>query len=91
MANKGCSFDFVLDRLPCAQYDIFVDAADSWGIGGCCGKYYFRIPLRELPYIRGEIITRKELRACLIGIFCFGDLIRDKLVRVYTDNECAYH
>ena len=42
--NKGASFDFVSNRIPRAGYDIFVDASTSWGIGGCCGRFYFAIP-----------------------------------------------
>ena len=44
MLNKGISFDYVLDRLPRTEYDIFVDASTSWGIGGCCGRYFFSLP-----------------------------------------------
>ena len=32
--NKGITFDFILDRLPQHQSDIFVDASTMWGIGG---------------------------------------------------------
>ena len=36
-ANQGISYDFILSRLPVAKYNIFIDAASSWGIGGCYG------------------------------------------------------
>ena len=42
--NKGISFDYVLDRLPRTEYDIFVDASTSWGIGGYCGRSFFSLP-----------------------------------------------
>ena len=43
LRNKGVSFDFVLNKLPHAKSNIFVDASTSWGIGCCCGKFYFYI------------------------------------------------
>ena len=89
--NKGASYDFVLNRLPTARADIYVDAADSWGLGGYCGRYYFLIPWHKLQYVTEEIIARKELLACLISIFCFGDCIARKMLRIWTDNDCAYH
>ena len=42
--NKGLSMDFILKRIPQAHYNIFVDASTSWGVGGCCGRYFFAIP-----------------------------------------------
>ena len=39
-ANKGLSFDFVLDKLP-RSHDIFTDASSEWGTGGCFGPYYY--------------------------------------------------
>ena len=32
--NRGSSYRFVLNQLPFAANEIFVDAATSWGIGG---------------------------------------------------------
>ena len=80
--NKGTAFDFILDRLPRSRSDIFVDASSSWGIGGCMGEYYFTIPWEKLVWVKGEIIARRELLACVIAILCFGDLIEGKLVRL---------
>ena len=37
-----------------------------------------------------EFIARKELLACLVAIFLFGDLIKGNFVRLYTDNENAF-
>ena len=71
--------------------DIFVDASSSWGIGGCFGEYYFYIPWEKLARVEEEIIARKELFACLVAILCFGDLFRGKLIRIYTDNDNAFH
>ena len=88
--NKGISFDFVLNRLPQAHSNIFVDASSSWGIGGCCGKHYFMIPWKDLRLAKKEIIARQELMACLTAVLCFGDLITGKLVTLYTDNDNAY-
>ena len=42
--NKGVSMDFILGRLPAAKSNIFADASTEWGIGGCCGEYYFKMP-----------------------------------------------
>ena len=36
-ANKGTIFSFILSQLPSSDYAIFADAAEEWGIGGCCG------------------------------------------------------
>ena len=44
LRNKGVSFDFVLNNLPRSKYNIFVDASTSWGMGGCCGRFYYSIP-----------------------------------------------
>ena len=41
-------YDFILDKLPYAPEEIFVDAASSWGIGGFYGDNYFMIPIRDL-------------------------------------------
>ena len=46
--NRGSSYRFVLNRLPTATSEIFVDAASSWGIGGLFGDRYFMIPNRDL-------------------------------------------
>ena len=53
--------------------------------------YYFYIPWEKLVHVKGEIIARKELFACLVAILCFGDLMEGKLIRLYTDNDNAYH
>ena len=82
--------DFFLNRLPAAQSNIYVDGSSSWGIGGCCGEHYFHIPLSDPSHASEQIIARQELLACLIALFCFGDVIKDKLVYLYT-NENAYH
>ena len=42
--NKGVSIDFILNRLPRSQSNIFVDASSFWGIRGCCGEDYFMLP-----------------------------------------------
>ena len=80
--NRGISYNFALDKLPLAQSNIFVDASTEWGIGGCCGEYYFQMPWCQLREVRHEIIARKELLAALIAIFCFGDVIAGKLVKL---------
>ena len=41
--NKGISYDFMLDRLRRTEYNIFVDASSTWGIGGCCGARFFNM------------------------------------------------
>ena len=88
---QGISMDFALDGLPMAKSNIFVDASNTWGVGGCCGIFYFYIPWSELGKARFEFIARKELLACLIAVFCFGDLIKGQLVRLHTDNDSVYH
>ena len=80
--NKGSSFDFILNRLPPSRSDIFVDASSMCVIGGCLGVYYFYIPWEKLVHVKGEIIARKELFACLVAILCFGDLMEGKLIRL---------
>ena len=84
--------DFLLDRLPRKQYDIFVDASTSWWIGGCCGKFYFKMSWTSLMRMRIQVdgVARMELLSALVSILCFEDLIARKLVRLYIDNENAY-
>ena len=89
--NKGISIDFVLNRLPRAKQNIFVDASSSWGIGGCCGENFFMIPWEDPRLAKSDIIARQELLACLTAILCFGDLIMAKLATLFTDNDSAYH
>ena len=36
-----------------------------------------------------DIIARKELLACLIAVFCFRNLIVNRLVTLFTDNQNA--
>ena len=38
-----------------------------------------------------DIIARIELLACVVGILCFDDMIKHKIVRLHTDNDNAYH
>ena len=84
--------DFLLDRLPRKEYDIFVDASTSWGIGGCCGRFYFKMSWISLmrKSIEVDVVARMELLSALVSILCFEDLIARKLVRLYIDNENAY-
>ena len=42
-ANRGVSFHYILNKLPWAKNEWFVDASSSWGIGGCCGEHYFML------------------------------------------------
>ena len=42
LANRGLSYDFILGRLPRTNFDIFVDASEEYGIGGCCRNLYFK-------------------------------------------------
>ena len=51
MANVGSSYDFILNNLPYADDEIFVDAATSWGIGGLHGESYSMIENWKLQRI----------------------------------------
>ena len=77
------------DLLPKHCNDIFVDASTDWGIGGCCGKYYFQFAWAELGIFHIDIISRKELFACLISLWCFAPEITIKYIVLYTDNSVA--
>ena len=46
--NRGLSYKFVLNELPFAPEEIFVDAAKSYGIGGFYGDTYFQFNNQEL-------------------------------------------
>ena len=46
--NLGLKFNFLLSRLPRSKDEWFVDAATSWGIGGCFGQRYFSVKLEQL-------------------------------------------
>ena len=48
MRNTGCPYIYVLDQLPYAHEEIFVDASSSWGIGGFHGTQYFAFPNHDL-------------------------------------------
>ena len=36
-----------------------------------------------------DVISRKELLACLVGLHCFREFVEGKIVNVYSDNENA--
>ena len=82
--------DYILDRLPRAEYDIFVDASTKWGIGGCCGGYFFKIPQNHLEQFNTGLIAQKELFAALVAVYCFQGLIKGKLAIIHTDNTNAH-
>ena len=85
-SNRGISYNFVLNKLPRARNPIFVDASTEWGIGGCCGKWFFQYPWRELEFFGADVIPRKELLACIIAICCFSPIISDHIVDLFSDN-----
>ena len=58
---------------------------------GCCGNHFFSIPWSGLTGAVEETIARKELLACVIALFCFGDVVEGKHVKLHTDNENALH
>ena len=60
-------------------------------MGGCCGNHFFSIPWSDLTGAVEETIARKNLLACLIALFCFGDLIEGKHVKLHTNNENTFH
>ena len=88
-SNRGISFDFLLNRLPRCETDIFVDASKEWGIGGCCGTEYFKFSWSQLESFEADIISRMELLACLFAIECFQVKILGRLVILYSDNTNA--
>ena len=48
VCNRGSSYKFVLNELPFAREEIFVDASSSGGVGGFQGDNYFLIPNQDL-------------------------------------------
>ena len=82
--------DFILNRLPPAPADIYVDASYTWGVGGQGGEAYFAFPWSDLGAAATEFIARHELLACMLAIFCFADSIRGRWFRIYTDNESVF-
>ena len=78
--NRGLSYEFILGKLPRSKYDIFVDASNSWGIGGCCGIFYFKFSWHDLPTFADEFIARKELLAALVALLWFGSVTKGKIV-----------
>ena len=85
-ANKGLSFNFILDKLPRSN-DIFTDASSDWGIGGCHGPYYYLYSWDELQAFHVDVIARMELLAALISLACFRDLIKGRYVQLFCDNS----
>ena len=88
--NKGVSLDYILDRLPRSEYDIFSDASTTWGIGGCCGRFYFATPWCHLKQFDTGLIAQKELFAAVVALFCFRHTIRGRLTILHTDNTNAH-
>ena len=84
--NRGSGFDFVLNRLPRSENDIFVDASKEWGIGGCCGTDYFKYSWRQLKPFGADVISRMELLSCLFAIECFWENIKGRLVNLFSHN-----
>ena len=62
MRNRGSTYDYVLDQLPYAKEEIFVDAASSWGIGGLFGDRYFLFPNSELEIFQ-NVYNRCKLQS----------------------------
>ena len=89
--NKGIAMDFVLNRLPKATSNIWVDASTSWGIGGCCGPLYFKVPWNKLNQITTKTIAQKELLATIAALFTFNDKIRGSMAKLYTDNSNVFN
>ena len=86
-SNQGISYDFILSRLPVAKYNIFVDAASTWGIGGCYGSWYFKYSWEELKNFEVDGIARQELLAALVALVCFAPAIKEKMIILWTDNS----
>ena len=89
--NKGIAMDFVLNRLPEATSNIWVDASTSWGIGGWCGSLYFMVPWNKLNQITTKTIAQKELVATIAAIFTFNNRIRGSIAKLYTDNTNVFN
>ena len=87
--NRGSAMDYILDRLPRSDSSIFVDASTTWGIGGYWGRYYFSTSWEKLKDFNPDFTARKELFAALVAVFCFKDMLVDKIVVLYTDNTNA--
>ena len=85
VANRGISFAFIL-KLPPSAEDVFVDASTEWGIGGCCGTAYFAYSWPRLTIFDVEVIARRELLACIVALACFQDMIKGRIVTLYSDN-----
>ena len=84
--NQGLSFDFILGKLPRTN-DIFTDASTEWGVGGCCGTYYFLFSWNQLDSFHVDIIARMELLAVLISVACFRNLLAGHYARIFCDNS----
>ena len=76
--NAGCPCDYILDRLPYAQEETFVDASSSWGIGvfKAPGIFYsqtsicgFSGDLQEVLLTRQEGAPTKFTTDSLYGAF----------------------
>ena len=83
--------DFVLNRLPEATSNIWVDASTTWGIGGCCGPLYFMIPWNKLNQITTKTIAQKELLATIAAIYTFNDRIHGSITKLFTDNTNVFN
>ena len=57
VCNRGSSYKFILNQLPYATDEIFVDASSSWGIGGFQGDRYFLVPNIDIEVF--QILGRK--------------------------------
>ena len=101
-ANRGITFEYILNKMPRGKFEWFVDASTSWGIGGCCGEHYFMIKNEALVDFFGIYdqnykndmstpgsrvpIAYIELLAALFAIAVFSNLCAGTLVRLNSDN-----
>ena len=54
-----------------------------------CGDQYFLFPWSGLSVFQADDISRKELLACLIAIWCFSDKMAGCAVKLWSDNTSA--
>ena len=91
--NRGSTYDFILNQLPCMKPSIFVDASTSQGVGGFFGVYYFRVPNETLTqfyhlFARCNNLNKMEIARNVLPI-AFLELLAALLAVSCFSQKCA--
>ena len=93
--NRGLPYDFVLGKLPRQKNEWFTDASPSYGYGGVCGNWFFKISHKTWLSVLGPakwntpenmFIAYRELLAVLFAFHGFAKFVPASYIRINSDN-----